>query len=116
MKQDVSNQVNYIFSTNDLYRNGLPDWAYHWGSNLPRAATGIFLLNAVKLGETGSHSVQETQQHAQDFLHFFHGQNPLNMVYLTNMASYGGEHSSFQFYHAWYGDTFNAYSLQNFIG
>ncbi len=80
MKQDVSNQVNYIFSTNDLYRNGLPDWAYHWGSNLPRAATGIFLLNAVKLGETGSHSVQETQQHAQDFLHFFHGQNPLNMV------------------------------------
>lgn len=116
MKQDISNQVDYIFSTNDLYRNGMPDWAYHWGSNLPRASTGIFLLNAVKLGQTGSHSTSETLEHAQDFLHFFHGQNPLNMVYLTSMASKGGEHSSFQFYHAWFGDTFNSYSLQNFIG
>ena len=43
------------------------------------------------------------------FLHYFHGQNALNMVYLTNMAALGGEHSSFQFYHAWFGDSENEY-------
>jgi hypothetical protein len=116
MRASVSAQVDYIFATNDLYRNGLPDWAYHWGSNVPRASTGIFLHQAVKLGQTGSHSVAETLEHAQDFLHFFHGQNPLNMVYLTNMAALGGEHSSWQLYHAWFGDSNNAYSTSNFLG
>ena len=33
------------------------------------------------------------------------GLNPLNMVYLSNMAAYGGEHSSFQIYHAWFSYT-----------
>ena len=30
------------------------------------------------------------------------GLNPVNMVYMTNMAAYGGEHSSFQIYHGWF--------------
>ncbi len=38
------------------------------------------------------------------------------MVYLSNMASLGGEHSSFQFYHAWFGDSNNNHSRINFIG
>ena len=116
MLQNISDQVNYIFSTNDLYRNGMPDWAYHWGSNLPRAATGVFLITAVKLGQTGSHTAQECLTHAQHFFHFFHGLNTLNMVYLTNIASLGGEHSSFQFYHAWFGDSTNTFSKNNYIG
>jgi len=116
MLASISAQVDYIFATNDQYRNGLPDWAYHWGSNVPRASTGIFLHQAVKLGQTGVHSTAEVLEHAQDFLHFFHGQNPLNMVYLTNMAAQGGEHSSWQFYHAWFGDSNNAYSTSNFFG
>jgi hypothetical protein len=33
------------------------------------------------------------------------GLNPLNMVYLTSMAAYGGEHSSFQIYHGWFSHT-----------
>ncbi len=116
MRASIGAQVDYIFSTNDLYRNGLPDWAYHWGSNVPRASTGIFLHQAVKLNATGSHSAAETLQHAQDFLHFFHGQNAINMLYLTHMTELGGEHSSWQFYHAWFGDSNNAYSTSNFMG
>jgi MYXO-CTERM domain-containing protein len=116
MRASVGAQVDYIFSTNDLYRNGLPDWAYHWGSNIPRASNGIFLHHAVKLGETGSHAAAETLTHAQDFLHFFHGQNPINMLYLSNMSALGGEHSSWQFYHAWFGASDNAVSSANFLG
>ncbi len=38
------------------------------------------------------------------------------MTYLTNMAAQGGEHSSWQFYHAWFGDSTRASSSTNFLG
>ena len=38
------------------------------------------------------------------------------MAYLSNLSALGGEHSSWQFYHAWYGDSRNAYSRANYIG
>ena len=116
MRSNFGSIVNNIFSKNDLYRIGMHDWSYHWGSNAMRANYGLMLLTAVKLGETGNYSIQDCQQHAQDYLHFFHGQNPLNMTYLTNMAALGGEHSSWQFYHAWFGDSRNTSSAAAFIG
>ncbi|CAG0942222.1 endoglucanase [Candidatus Brocadiaceae bacterium] len=116
MRANIRYQVDYLFSKNDLYRNGMPSWSYHWGSNTPRAAQGIFLMTAAKLNETGSHTAGECRHHAQNFLHFFHGQNALNMMYLSNMASLGGEHSSFQFYHDWFGMSGNTFSETNFVG
>jgi len=116
MRASIAAQVDYLFSNDDLYRNGMPSWSYHWGSNTPRAAQGLFLLAAVDLGATGSRSAADCTRHALDTLHFFHGQNALNMMYLSNMASAGGEHSSFQFYHAWFGDSSRAYSRNNFMG
>jgi len=35
---------------------------------------------------------------------------------LTNMIPHGGEHSSWQFYHAWFGDTNNSFSRANYVG
>ncbi|MGB3564186.1 MAG: glycoside hydrolase family 9 protein, partial [Thermoanaerobaculia bacterium] len=116
MKQNIGNQVDYIFNSDDLYRNGMPSWSYYWGSNSIRAGYGVFLLQAARLGETGSHTAADCIEHAAGFLHYFHGQNALNMVYLTNMAALGGEHSSFQFYHAWFGDSENEYSRDRFVG
>jgi hypothetical protein len=116
MRADISAQVDYIFSSDDLYRNGMPAWSYYWGSNAIRAGYGVFLLHAARLGATGSRTAADCRRHALDFLHFFHGQNALGMVYLSNMASRGGEHSSWQFYHAWFGDSANAHSRSSFIG
>jgi len=116
MRANIGAQVDYIFSENDLYRNGMPSWSYFWGSNNMRANYGLMLLTAARLGETGSHTADECEAHALNFLHFFHGQNPLSMVYLSNMVALGGEHSSFQFYHAWFGDSHNTFSRNNFIG
>ncbi len=56
MRASIDAQVNYIFANNDLYRNGMPSWAYYWGSNAPRALYGLFLLTAAKVGETGSYT------------------------------------------------------------
>jgi hypothetical protein len=116
MKADIVRQVEDVFSTDDLYRNGMPAWAYHWGSNGIRAGRGVFLLRAARVGATGSRTAAECRHHALDMLHYFHGQNPLGMVYLTNMASLGGEHSSWQVFHDWFGQSRNAYSRSRYIG
>ncbi|MFO1349670.1 MAG: hypothetical protein U1F68_02850 [Gammaproteobacteria bacterium] len=42
--------------------------------------------------------------------------NALKMLYLSNTAALGGEHSSFQFYHAWFGDSLNNYSRSRYVG
>ena len=116
MRAGLGREVDRIFAADDLYRSGLPATSYHWGSNAVRGAQGRLLLDAGRLGATGSHPAQQCRLHALDILHFFHGQNPLSMVYLTNMAAYGGEHSSWQFFHHWFGQSQSAYSRAKYIG
>ena len=116
MRASIGNAVDRIFASDDLYRNGMPEPSYHWGSNSTRAGHGVFLLHAARLGATGLHTAAECRRHAQDFLHYFHGQNPLNMIYLTNMASRGGEHSSWQLFHNWFGQSQSAHSRSNYVG
>ena len=116
MRTSIGSLVEDVFAADDLYRNGMPAWSYHWGSNQIRAGHGVFLLRAAQLGATGSRTAAECRRHALDLLHYFHGQNPLGMVYLTNMASFGGEHSSWQIFHDWFGQSRNAYSKSRYIG
>jgi hypothetical protein len=116
MRASIARQVDHIFSSDDFYGNGMPVSSYHWGSNATRAGQGVFLLQAARLGATGSHTAGECRRHALDILHFFHGQNPLSMVYLTNMASRGGEHSSWQLFHNWFGQSESPYSRSKYVG
>ncbi len=116
MRQALGKTTDGVFAADDGYRSGLATSSYHWGSNAVRAAQGVFLLDAARLGTVGTHSAVECERHALDILHFFHGQNPLGMVYLTNMVSEGGEHCSWQFFHLWFGQSTNAYSRSRFAG
>jgi hypothetical protein len=77
-------------------------WEWGWGSNRSQGAYGFNLLMAVKQGVLGSKTAAQVRQRALEHAHFLLGLNPLNMVYLTNMAAYGAEHSSFQPYHGWF--------------
>ena len=38
------------------------------------------------------------------YIHYIHGVNPLNMVYLSNMYRYGAENGVNEFYHSWFTD------------
>jgi endoglucanase len=116
MRSNIARLVDSVFASDDLYRNGMPGDSYHWGSNAARAGHGVFLLRAARLGATGSHTARECRLRALEILHFFHGQNPLSMVYLTNMAALGGEHSSWQIFHAWFGQSQDAHSRFNHVG
>lgn len=82
-------------------------WDWSWGSNRAQSSYGAQLMMAEHFGLLGGHSAQELKDQAQKYLHYILGLNPLNMVYLSNMAAYGGEHSSFQLYHAWFSYTGN---------
>ena len=89
--------------TQDLYRAHMPDAQYHWGSNPVKANTGSINYDMVFYGlDPGSRN--SYLEKAMGCLHYFHGVNPLNKVYLSNMAEYGAENSVNEFYHGWFAD------------
>ena len=87
----------------DLYRAWMEPTNYHWGSNTVRASWGVVALLAAKAGGVDEPTRAKLLQRAADMLHSFHGVNPLGVVYLTNMGSYGAEHSLGTIYHGRYG-------------
>lgn len=89
------------WTDDDLYRGHIPDWAYHWGSNLPKAH---FLNFNLLLDEYGINTPDDPIRKAAEQLHYFHGVNPLGMVYLSNMYSLGAERSVNEIYHTWFND------------
>jgi hypothetical protein len=82
----------------DLYRAHLPDWAYHWGSNAVKAVTGSAIASK-------HFSLKEKHRNlALNYLHWFHGLNPLGLVYLSNMSDFGASLSVSEIYHSWFSD------------
>ncbi|MEL6988319.1 MAG: glycoside hydrolase family 9 protein, partial [Bacteroidota bacterium] len=115
--QSVINEINNSFTphitqdwdgffgmnNNDLYRANMPDWAYHWGSNRPKAHFGVLNLVIEKHNFNTSQNASYNLK-AEEIVHYFHGVNPQNMVYLSNMYDYGAEWSVNQIYHTWFKD------------
>jgi endoglucanase len=90
-----------------MFGSSTNGWDWSWGSNRNQAFYGLNLFMAARQGIFGSHTEAEVVALAQKHLHYMLGLNPLNMVYMTNMAAYGGEHSSFQIFHSWFSFTAN---------
>jgi len=101
----VSNNYGNFFGFNDLalYRSYMPDYSYHWGSSTPKAGVGV--LNQVLVNyNINSGSQASFEQKAEEQIHYFHGLNPLSLVYLTNMNQRGAEKSCDEMYHTWFHD------------
>ncbi len=90
-----------------MFGNSTNGWDWSWGSNRNQAFYGLNLFMAARQGIVGSHTEAQVLALAHKHLHYLLGLNPLNMVYMTNMAAYGGEHSSFQIFHSWFSFTVN---------
>ena len=88
-----------------LYGDPGNGWDWGWGSNSNHGTYGANLFAAAHFDLLRGHSREEVLGLAQKYVHYVLGLNPMNMVYLTNMAAYGGEHSSFQLYHGWFSYT-----------
>jgi endoglucanase len=89
----------------DLYRAFMRPVTYHWGSNNQRASLGNTNLDLVvhKLAKQPE-DVQSFTDRAAGLLHSFHGVNPMQIVYLTNMYAVGGDACADEAYHVWFRD------------
>jgi hypothetical protein len=102
MRNSFGQGLDAVFGYNDRYMSGLIAGHYCWSSNQYKAEYGIMLRMGILLGVTGSHTVQECWDQALGYWHYLNGLNAMNMLYQSNMAQYGGEHSVFQAYHGWF--------------
>ena len=102
---EAANNFNgyFGFGNNDLYRAYMPDWSYHWGSNQAKASYGIINLQMKKYNVAPGQST-DYQTKADEQLHYFHGVNPLGLVYLSNMYALGGDRCINEIYHTWFND------------
>jgi endoglucanase len=99
---NADNLPAYINQT-DAYRAYLSDNNYTWGSNTTKARQGLMFGDMVfyLMDDDNQESYEKA---AYAMLQYFHGINPMGLVYLTNMNDYGAERSVNSIYHAWFAD------------
>ena len=93
----------YKFNEKDPYRSQMPDYSYDWGSLNTRGSMAALNFDMITYNlDPANHDSYRLK--AEETLHYFHGVNPFNMVYMTNMATYGGEKSVDELFHSWFKD------------
>jgi hypothetical protein len=97
----VNNTDNFpaYYGSKDPYRAHMS--SYTWGSNAQKGAQGTMYYNLIVQGIDPSKN-QDARDAALGYIHYLHGVNPLNMVYLSNMYRYGGDNCVNEFYHSWF--------------
>ena len=98
---------SYHTQKSDPYLGFMWTGHYSWGSNLQKALWAILPILAVDLNVNPAKNALY-QEIAEEYLHYFHGRNPLSWTYLSNMgsrgANAGAENSVDEFYHSWFRD------------
>ena len=94
--------INGLTSQTDPYRAFIKD--YNWGSNQYKSNYGnmLWLVNNYSLDNASNNTTY--LKASEEYLHYIHGVNPFQMVYLTNMSTYGAENSINEIYHTWFCD------------
>jgi hypothetical protein len=106
LKNGADTELVNPMASSDLYRGYMWDGYYDWGSNGGKGIWGSLGLWAAQLG-VGTPANQATYlADAEEYLHYFHGRNPLNWVYLTNLgpagANIGASQSVDSIFHSWF--------------
>ncbi len=98
-----SNEINFSSFDNkiDPYMAHLD--TYTWGSNNIKAKKGLTFYN-IKEYTLNPSRTEDAEKAAENYIHYIHGVNPMNLLYLTNMYAHGGDRCANQIYHAWFDD------------
>ena len=98
-----NNEDNLPAYTNatDAYMAYMADQNYTWGSNTFKARQAMLLDNIEFYNLSGNSQFKDA---AEGYLHYFHGVNPNDICFLSNMNQSGAEKSVNSFYHAWFTD------------
>ena len=76
---------------------------YVWGSNSTKANQGNMFYDML-VYDINSARNDDALVSAENYIHYIHGLNPINRVYLSNMYDFGGDLCVNQFFHGWYED------------
>lgn len=99
-------EANYMQKA-DPYLGFMWTGHYSWGSNLQKALWALIPILAIDLNVNPAKNALY-KEIAEEYLHYFHGRNPLAWTYLSNMgprgANAGAENSVDEFYHSWFRD------------
>jgi endoglucanase len=101
--QNGTMSINDYNVPTDLYRAFMPDAEYNWGSNSIHASVGNLNLDFRNFNLNTANATLYREV-ADQHLHWLHGANPLGLVMLSNMDSFGAESSLNEIYHAWFTD------------
>lgn len=88
----------------DPYRAYLRRDSFHWGSNQVRANVANTNYDLLQFGLAPKTRFASLRERVAGLLHYFHGVNPMQLVYLSNMRLYGAERSVNEIFHAWFRD------------
>lgn len=95
------NNLGNLTSEKDPYMARHDDMT--WGSNAIRCRSGIQHYSYVTYGMDETKNADATRS-AERYIHYVHGVNPLQLVYLSAMERFGAEKSVSTFYHTWFHD------------
>ncbi|HTQ46651.1 MAG TPA: glycoside hydrolase family 9 protein [Polyangiaceae bacterium] len=76
-----------------------PLHAYVWGSNLAKAGQGNMFADVATFSVDATAS-EGAMRAAERYVHYLHGVNPLQLVYLSNMP--GAKKGVTRFFHTWF--------------
>ncbi len=96
---DAADNFAAITGKKDPYRAHIKD--YTWGSNAVKSAQGLMYSTYIYYNVNAARNALAGEA-AEGFVHYLHGVNPFNMVYLSNMYQYGAENTANEFYHTWF--------------
>jgi hypothetical protein len=82
---------------------GMAVRGYWWGSNALIGNTGGVLVMASLLTDD-KEKEKAYLTAAEDYVHYLFGRNPIGLCYLSNMKSFGAEHSAMVMFHTWVGN------------
>lgn len=107
LKQSLRNAVDNMVT---IYNNETDPYIAEggwisWGSNYFKALLADLLIYAIELNINPS-SNAIYKELGEEYIHYFHGRNPLSYTYLTNMgpkgANLGGDKCSMGIFHLWF--------------
>jgi len=109
LKDSIRTAMRTAFNNgNNFYRNyntgGYRSFIenYQWGSNSVKANYGVTYYKWHIVDPSIDRN--EFLNMAEGYLHYIHGVNPLNMVYLTNMNHLGASKSAATIFHSWFSE------------
>lgn len=105
-KKAQANSVEFykFVPDRDLYRAYMRADSYHWGSNRQRANFANTNYDMIVHKLAPGAEVESYRERAAGILHYFHGVNPMQITYLTNMYGVGGDACADEMFHTWFRD------------